>query len=184
MNPQLVVGILSAGLRQDDRLRARFRVVLAGVALADPQNTTDNMCQRLLGDLARKVRLLGARVARGDLRGGHEERAPVSGSQRLFREQEMRCDIAANTGSHSVIQPFEGEQDRPDACNLLMRCPDGGLTTAQGLPSLRGRGDARPPFAGRTAPGRGPCSAECSEVLFWRRRIAAFPKCRIRLCAC
>jgi hypothetical protein len=59
---------------------------------------------------------------------GHEGNVHLSPEARdLFREQEMRCDIAANTGSHSVIQPFEGEQDRPDARNLLMRCPDGGL---------------------------------------------------------
>ena len=51
------------------------------------------------------------------------------------------CDIAANAGSHSVIQPFEGEQDRPDARNLLMRCPNGGLPQRQGHPSLKGRGD-------------------------------------------
>ncbi len=34
MNPQLVVGTLEQD-RQEDRLRARFRVVLAGVALAE-----------------------------------------------------------------------------------------------------------------------------------------------------
>jgi hypothetical protein len=51
----------------------------------------------------------------------------------------MRCDIAANAGSHSVIQPCEGEQSRPDARNLLMRCTDRGLPQRQGRPF---RGDA------------------------------------------
>ena len=75
------------------------------------------------------------------VRGSRRERAIVSGSQRLFREEEMRCDIAANAGSHSVIQPFEGEQDRPDARNLLMRRQIGGLPQRQGHPSLKSRGD-------------------------------------------
>jgi hypothetical protein len=41
---------------------------------------------------------------------GHEGNVRLSPeAQRLFREEEMRCDIAANAGSHSIIQPFEGE---------------------------------------------------------------------------
>ena len=59
---------------------------------------------------------------------GHEGNVRLSPEARdYFENKRWRCDIAANTGSHSVIQPFEGEQDRPDARNLLMRCPDGGI---------------------------------------------------------